>query len=96
MIVNGRTSAAVEAALGRPYRVGFAKNPNPTLPDPNGSAFSSQNPPRPDPFRSLDTLIFSALDEISLNLFLAVINIKGIFYAIISPFKIISDPSEGR
>jgi hypothetical protein len=25
------------------------------LPDPNGSAFSSQNPPRPDPFRSLIT-----------------------------------------
>jgi hypothetical protein len=41
-------------------------------------------------------LTFNAFDEISLNLSLAVINIKEIFYAIIGPLRIISDPFEDR
>jgi hypothetical protein len=43
-----------------------------------------------------DTLTSSAFDEISLNPSLAVINIKGIFYAIIGPSKTISDSFEDR
>jgi hypothetical protein len=39
--------------LAGPYGFGFAKNPNPIGPDPKGSAFLSQNPTLPDPFRSL-------------------------------------------
>jgi hypothetical protein len=39
--------------LAGPYGFGFAKNPNPIGPDPKESAFLSQNPTLPDPFRSL-------------------------------------------
>jgi hypothetical protein len=43
-----------------------------------------------------DTLTFNAFDEIFLNSSLAVINIKGIFYAIIGLFKIINNSFKGR